>query len=196
MAVNKIKKKDEVIDEAVPVKEYPHHKWYVVSTYSGHEKKVMENINQRIRANEAEEGISQVVVPTQNKIVIKDGKKKNVEDRFFPGYILVKMEMSPVTWPIVRNAEGVIGFVGTTKKPSPLSEKEAQGILKFMQVEQPAFQSTFMVGDAVKVIDGPFTEFVGSVSKINESKGKVEILISVFGRETPVDLDFLQVKKL
>lgn len=171
-------------------------KWYVINSYAGHEKKVMKNIEQRVKANQAEDLVTDVVVPTQNKIVIKEGKKKTIEDRFFPGYILVRMELNDVTWHIIRNAEGVTGFVGTERKPTPLSEQEAEGIMKYMQVEQPAYQSTFLVGDAVKIVDGPFTDFVGSVRDINETKGKVQVLISVFGRETPVDLDFLQVKKL
>lgn len=171
-------------------------KWYVINSYAGHEKKVMKNIEQRVKANQAEDLVTDVVVPTQNKIVIKEGKKKTIEDRFFPGYILVRMELNNVTWHIIRNAEGVTGFVGTERKPTPLSEQEAEGIMKYMQVEQPAYQSTFLVGDAVKIVDGPFTDFVGSVRDINETKGKVQVLISVFGRETPVDLDFLQVKKL
>lgn len=171
-------------------------KWYVINSYAGHEKKVMKNIEQRVKANQAEDLVTDVVVPTQNKIVIKEGKKKTIEDRFFPGYILIRMELNDVTWHIIRNAEGVTGFVGTERKPTPLSEQEAEGIMKYMQVEQPAYQSTFLVGDAVKIVDGPFTDFVGSVRDINEAKGKVQVLISVFGRETPVDLDFLQVKKL
>lgn len=180
----------------VAKKENKNLKWYVINSYAGHEKKVMKNIEQRIKANQAEDLITDVVVPTQNKIIIKEGKKKTIEDRFFPGYILIRMDLNDVTWHIIRNAEGVTGFVGTERKPTPLSEIEAEGIMKYMQVEQPAYQSTFMVGDAVKIVDGPFTDFVGSVRDINETKGKVQVLISVFGRETPVDLDFLQVKKL
>lgn len=187
--------KTKVLENTKP-KYSANHKWFVLSTYAGHENKVLENLKQRISANKAEDMISDIVVPTQNKIVIKEGKKKTVEERFFPGYMLIHMDLNEVTWHIVRNAEGVKGFVGTDRKPTPLSDQEAQGILKYMEVEQPAFQSAFLVGDAVKVVDGPFKEFVGSVREINETKGKVKVLLSVFGRETPVDLDFLQIKKL
>ena len=119
-----------------------------------------------------------------------------MEDRIFPGYVLIKMVMNDHTWQLIRNTDGVTGFVGTEKKPTPLSEKEVKGILAFTDIEQPTYESSFAVGDAVKIVDGPFKDFVGAVSEINEDKGQVRVLISVFGRETPVDLDFLKVNKL
>jgi transcriptional antiterminator NusG len=171
-------------------------KWYILSTYSGHEKKVANQIQQRVKANTLEALVEEVVVPTQEKIVVNEGKKRTVEERLFPGYVLVKMVINDKTWRVVRNAEGVTGFVGTEKKPTPLSEREAKSIMAFMDVKQPAYSPSFSVGDAVKVMDGPFKDFVGSISEINEDKGQVKVLLSIFGRETPIVLDFLQVTRL
>lgn len=171
-------------------------KWYVVNTYSGHEKKAQAQLEQRIEATGSEKSFGEILVPIQNKIVVTEGKKKTVEERIFPGYILVEMEMNDMNWSLVRNTEGVTGFVGTGRTPAPLSKIEVEGIKKFMQVEQPAYQASFSIGDAVKITDGAFADFVGSVKEINEAKGQVKVLISVFGRETPIDLDLLQVKKL
>lgn len=171
-------------------------KWFIINTYSGHEKKVSKLIEEKVKANELEKKIIDIVVPIQDKIVVKEGKKRKVEEKLFPGYVLIQMEMNDDTWRVVRNTEGVTGFVGTEKKPTPLSDQEAKSILAFMDVEQPAYSTTFAVGDAVKVVDGPFKDFVGSINEINETKGQVKVLLSVFGRETPVVLDFLQVNKL
>jgi transcriptional antiterminator NusG len=172
-------------------------RWYIINSYSSHEKKVANLIEQRVKANNLEKYVPKVVVPTQEKIVVKKGEKQTVEERLFPGYILVQMDIDhDESWRIVRTTEGVTGFVGNSKKPSPLSEKEVNGIMKFMDVKQPAYKPSFSVGDAVKVLDGPFKDFVGSISEINEDKGQVKVLLSVFGRETPIVLDFLQVNKL
>jgi transcription termination/antitermination protein NusG len=171
-------------------------KWYVVSTYAGQEKTVMSSIFQRIKANNMEDSITDIVVPTQEVTVVKSGKKKNIEEKFLPGYILVKMVMSDKTWHLVRNTQGVTGFVGTERRPTPLSEQEAKGIIAYTKVQQPTFEASFEVGDSVKVLDGPFKDFVGAISEINENKGQVKVLLSVFGRETPIILDFLQVSKL
>jgi len=174
----------------------PKHKWYVLNTYSGHENKVLNMIMQRIKVNNLEEYISEVVVPTQEKIEVREGKKKTIQEKFLPGYVLINMEMNDETWHIIRNTEGVTGFVGTGKNPTPLSPTEANRILAFMDVEQPEYQTSYAVGDAVKVVDGPFADFVGSISEINTDKGKIKVLLSVFGRETPVILDFLQITRL
>ena len=170
--------------------------WYIVSVYSGQEKRVSNQIKQRTKANSLEDVITEVLVPTQNKIVVSEGKKRTVEEKFLPGYVFVKMEMNDKTWQIIRNTEGVTAFVGTEKKPTPLSAEEVKRILAFTKVEQPSYQANFAVGDAVKVLDGPFTDFVGSISEINDDKGQVTVLLSVFGRETPVYLDFLQITRL
>ncbi len=171
-------------------------KWYIIGSYAGQENTVMNNIIQRVKANNLEDLITEVVVPTQEKIVVKSGKKKTIEEKIFPGYVLVQMVMNDQTWHIIRNTQGVTGFVGTEKRPTALSEKEVKGIIAFTQVKQPSFEASFEVGDSVKVLDGPFKEFVGSISEINEDKGQVKVLLSVFGRETPIVLDFLQVSKL
>jgi transcriptional antiterminator NusG len=171
-------------------------KWYILNTYSGHEKKVANLIELRVKANDLEDQVEEVVVPTQDKIVVNQGKKRTVEEKIFPGYVLIKMVINDQTWRIVRNTEGVTGFVGTSKKPTPLSETEVEGIMNFMDVKQAAYQPSFSVGDAVKVLDGPFKDFVGSISEINEDKGQVKVLLSIFGRETPIVLDFLQVSRL
>lgn len=190
-------KKDQSVSEEKPkTKKNKNHKWYIISTYSGHEKKVANQIKQRAKANDLEDQVSEVVVPTQEKIVVSSGKKRTVEERIFPGYVLICMEMNDATWQIVRNTEGVTSFIGTEKKPTPLSEEEAKGIIAYMDVKQPAYQFSFSVGDAVKVVDGPFADFIGSISEINEDKGQVTVLLSVFGRETPISLDFMKVSKL
>jgi len=171
-------------------------RWYVISTQSGHEQKVADAIEQRVEAIGLEKIITDILVPVQKKIVVKDGKQKVTEERIFPGYVLLKMILDKDTWEIISNTEGVAGFVRTTKRPRPLPDDEVQAIMKFMEIEQPAFQSAFSVGDAVKIKDGAFVDFVGSVSEIDETKGKLKVMISIFGRETPVELEFNQVKKL
>jgi len=170
--------------------------WYIINTYSGHEAKVTNQIKLRVKANNMDDEITEIVVPTQEKIVVSSGKKKTVKEKIFPGYVLIKMKMSDRAWHVIRNTEGVTGFVGSSKKPTPLDPKEVQSILAFMDVKQPTFQAAFAVNDAVKITDGPFKDFVGSVSEINEDKGQVVVLLSVFGRETPVVLDLVKVVRL
>ena len=140
--------------------------------------------------------IIDIKVPTHEAVQIKDGKKATVKEKIFPGYILVKMELDDDTWSTVRTTQGVTGFVGIGNKPTPLPEKEVQVIMKFSQTVAPTYKARFTVKEAVKIIDGPFAEFIGTVDSINEEKGKVTVLVSIFGRETPVELDFLQVAKL
>ena len=189
-----IKVEAQIIKPAVKVE--GKHEWFIVNAYSGHEKRVANQVIQRTKANNLEDYIAEVLVPTQNKIMVSEGKKRTVEEKIFPGYVLVKMIMNDKTWQIIRNTEGVTGFVGTEHKPTPLSLEEVKSIMAFMKVEQPSYQASFAVDDAVKVTDGPFKDFVGSISEINEDKGQVKVLLSVFGRETPVVLDFLQVTRL
>lgn len=175
-------------------------RWYIVASSSGKENKTAELIKQRIKANNYEEKVTEVVVPTQEKIVIKRGKKQTIEERIFPGYILVKMSPDEETFYLVRNTEGVTGFVGTTAKskvPTPLNPKEVEGILAFTKVKQsPVFDTKFQIGEAVKVVEGPFKDIVGTVREINEAKGQVTVLLSMFGQDVPVQLDFLQVSKI
>lgn len=170
--------------------------WFIINTYSGHENRVAKQLEARIKANKMDDQIDQVLVPTQEKIVVSKGKKKTVQEKIFPGYVLLEMELNDETWQLVRNTEGVTGFVGTKKRPTPLAKDELKSILAFTKVKQPTYQTSFSVGDAVKVVDGPFVDLVGSINEINQDKGQVKVLLSVFGRETPVELDFAQVKKL
>ncbi len=170
--------------------------WYVVHTYSGHEKKVASALKQRVESMGLKDKIFQVVIPTRNIVVVRSGKKHELKERIFPGYILVKMILDDNSWLAVRTTQGVTAFVGTGNKPTPISQKEVDTILRFMHMEAPKYKATFTVGEAVKIVDGPFSEFLGTVDSIDNEKGKVKVLVSIFGRETPVELDFLQVSKL
>jgi len=168
--------------------------WYVIHSYSGYENKVKKNLKSRIESMGMEDFIFQVVVPTEEVVELRDGRRRTVEQRIFPGYILVDMIMTDESWFVVRNTPGVTGFVGSGTEPTPLRQEEADKILKRMEEEAPKVKVSFRVGDAVRVVDGPFTDFLGTVDLLNLEKGKVRILVSFFGRETPVELDFLQVK--
>ncbi|RJR15400.1 transcription termination/antitermination protein NusG [Candidatus Microgenomates bacterium] len=170
--------------------------WYVVHTYSGHENKVAHALKQRVETMGLIDKIFDVVVPTRSVVTVKHGKKEEGNEKIFPGYILVKMVLEDASWLCVRTTPGVTAFVGAGNKPTSISEKEVNAILKFMKMEAPKYKATFSVGEAVKIVDGPFADFLGSVSEINQEKGKVKVLVSIFGRETPVELDFLQVSKL
>ncbi len=174
----------------------PNAKWYVVHTYSGHENKVEATLKQRIVMNHLQDKIIDIKVPTHDQVQIKEGKKSTIKEKIFPGYILVKMELNDDTWSLVRTTQGVTSFVGMGNKPTALPEKEVQTIMKFMEVASPRYKVRFEQSEAVKIIDGPFADFVGTVSEINDEKGKVTVLVSIFGRETPVELDFLQISKL
>lgn len=170
--------------------------WYVVHTYSGHESKVATTLKQRIQSQKLQDKILDILVPTQEKIEIKEGKKNKVREKIFPGYLLIRMILDDNTWLAVRTTPGITSFVGMSNRPTPLPDEEVGTIQKFMKMEAPKFKTTFSVGEAVKIVDGPFSEFLGSISEIDEAKGKVKVLVSIFGRETPVELDFLQVAKL
>lgn len=175
----------------------PNAKWYVVHTYSGHENKVATALKQRVESEHLENKILDVLVPTQDKIEIRSGKKNTVKEKIFPGYILVKMILDDNSWLAVRTTQGVTGFVGIGNKPTPIPTQEVRTIVKFMtQGAAPTFKDVFMVDDTVKIIDGPFSEFIGKVDSVDKEHGKVRVLVSIFGRETPVELDFLQVQKL
>lgn len=170
--------------------------WFVVHVYSGHEQKVSATLKKRIKSLNIEDKIFDIMIPTQEKIEIKEGKRKNIRERILPGYILVKMLMSDETWFVVRNTPGVTGFVGFASRPIPLPESEVKTIFKYSKMKAPKYKTSFSKSEAVKIIDGPFADFVGSVEEINEDQGKLKVLVSIFGRETPVELDFLQVSKL
>jgi len=171
-------------------------KWYIVHTYSGYEERVKRNLEQRIKFMDATADIAQVVIPTEDEIEIRDGQRKTVTKKLFPGYVLVEMNMNDKSWNVVRNTPGVIGFVGSGNKPTPLAEGEVGAILKQMKGGAPKVKVGFTRGESVRVKDGPFVDFVGTVDEVNTEKGRVKVLLSIFGRETPVQLDFLQVEKL
>lgn len=170
--------------------------WYVVHCYSGYENKVKHNLEQRIESMDMANQIFQVVVPTEEEIEVKEGKRRTVERRVFPGYILVQMLMNDDSWYVVRNTPGVTGFVGMGNKPTPLRTEEVSSILKRMEAEAPKVKVTFKPGQKVRIVDGPFNDFMGTVDEINMDKAKVRVMVSFFGRETPVELDFLQVEKM
>ena len=177
-------------------KSHPNAKWYVVHTYSGHENKVAVTLKQRIESEHLEGQILDVLVPMQDKIEIKGGKKVNIKEKIFPGYILVKMVLDDASWLAVRTTQGVTSFVGMGNKPTPISDAEVATIIKFTQEEAPVYKQVFAQSDTVKIVDGPFAEFIGKVDNVDEERGKVKVLVSIFGRETPVELDFLQVQKI
>lgn len=170
--------------------------WYVVHTQSGFEAKASESLMQRVKTLGFEEKIFEVIIPMRDIITIKKGKKKEGKEKVFPGYILVRMILDNDSWLVVRTTQGITGFVGAGTKPTPISEKEVEAIMRFVKQEQPKFKAKFSTGEAVKVTDGPFSDFIGTIDLIDEDKGKVTVLVSIFGRETPVELDFLQVSKL
>lgn len=171
-------------------------RWYVVHTYSGHENKVAANLKQRIETQKLTHKIFEIVVPTRNVVKVSHGKKEEIKEKIFPGYILVKMILDDDSWLAVRTTQGVTAFVGAGNKPTPISDREVDAIRKFMAMEAPKYKASFSVSEAVKIVDGPFADFLGSIESIDEEKGKVKVLVSIFGRETPVELDFLQIAKL
>ena len=171
-------------------------RWYIVHTYSGYEERVKRSLEQRIKTMDAADKIFQVVIPTEDEIEIRGGQRRTVTKKIFPGYVLVEMQMDDKSWHVVRNTPGITGFVGGGNKPTPLAEDEVKHILKQMQDGSPQVKVGFRKGESVRVIDGPFTDFIGTVDEINMGKGKVKILLSLFGRETSVELDFLQVERL
>jgi len=171
-------------------------RWYVVHTYSGHENKVAETLKQRAQTLNLTDKILSVLIPTQEKIQIKRGQRKTVNEKIFPGYMLVQMELTDDSWLAVRTTQGVTGFVGMGNKPTPLPRHEVDAIKKYMTQAAPQYKAEFTEGEAVRIADGPFNDFLGTVSNIDEEKGKVTVLVNFFNRENPVELDFLQVVKV
>jgi transcriptional antiterminator NusG len=182
-------------DDAADLKEDNERHWYVVHCYSGQENKVRHSIEQRIETMGMQDRIFDVVVPTEEEIEVREGKRRTIERRVFPGYILVQMIMDEDSWYVVRNTPGVTGFVGMGNEPTPLRPEEVSQIMRRMEAEAPKIKVTFRPGQKVRIIDGPFNEFIGTVGDIDMEKAKVRVLVSFFGRETPVELDFLQVEK-
>lgn len=171
-------------------------KWYIVHTYAGHEGKVAKSLKQRVEAMGFEDRVFDVMIPMRDTIKVSQGKKETVQEKIFPGYILVKMILDDESWLLVRTTSGVTAFIGAGNKPTPISDKEVEAIQAFMDMKEPLYKAAFVKGEAVKIIDGPFADFLGTVDQIDEAKGKINVLVSIFGRETPVELDFLQVAKL
>jgi transcriptional antiterminator NusG len=176
--------------------EDPKASWYVVHTASGHEVRVSETLRQRVETMSLQDKIFELLVPTQDRVIIRGGKKSTIKEKIFPGYLLVKMIVDDPTWLAVRTTPGITGFVGTGNKPTPLSNEEVINIQKFISAPAPRFKTKFSVGEAIKITDGPFADFLGTIHEIDEEKGKVKVLVSIFGRETPVELDFLQIQKV
>ena len=170
--------------------------WFVIHTYSGYEDRVKKNLEQRIKAMDSGDEVFQVTVPTEEEIEVKNGQRHTVTKKILPGDVLVQMKLSDQSWSVVRNTPGVTGFVGSENKPIPLREEEVSQILKQMEAEAPKVKIGFRKGQSIRVTDSPFIDFVGVVDDISAEKGKVKVLLSLFGRETPVELDFLQVEKL
>lgn len=181
--------------EAGEVIATPEGQWYVLHTYSGYENKVKKSIESRVDALDLGDRVYEIVVPTQEEIEIRNGQRFPIHRKVFPGYVLVRMQMDDETWYALRNTPGVTGFVNVNNKPVPLGETEVQSILKGMTAEAPKVKMSFQMGDTVRIIDGPFADFRGEIDEINNEKGKIKVLVSFFGRETPVELDFLQAEK-
>jgi transcriptional antiterminator NusG len=173
-----------------------HAKWYVLHSNSGHEVRVSQTLKQRIESMGLTDRYYEILVPTQDRVVVRGGKKATVKEKIFPGYILVKMILDDTTWLAARTTPGITGFVGIGDQPTPLSEAEVKNIQKFVSSPAPRFKTKLSAGEAVKITDGPFTDFLGTIHEVDEAKGKIKVLVSIFGRETPVELDFLQVTKV
>lgn len=169
--------------------------WYVLHTYSGYEDSVAWNLKQRIESMGMQDKIFDALVPKEKKIKIKDGKRATVEEKIFPGYVLVNMIVTDDSWYVVRNTPNVTGFVGSGTIPTPIAEEEWSYLQKRMGTEEPKFKVDLQTGELVKITDGPFKDYEGKIGEIDEAKGKVKVMVTIFGRETPVELDFLQVKK-
>jgi len=185
---------DELL-EGEAIQEGDGRAWYVVHCYSGYENKVRHNLEQRIETMGMKDKIFDIVVPTEEEIEVREGKRRTVERRVFPGYILVNMILSEESWYVVRNTPGVTGFVGMGNNPTPLRPEEVSQIIKRMEAEAPRIKVTFKSGERVRIVDGPFNDFRGTVSEIDMERAKVRVMVNFFGRETPVELDFLQVEK-
>jgi len=169
--------------------------WYVIHSYSGYENKVMKNLHHRIESMDMQDKIFQVVVPTEEEVELRDGQRRTIERRVFPGYILVEMILDEDSWYVVRNTPGVTGFVGSGTKPTPLRQDEVDKIIKRMDAEVPKIKVSFKVGQKVRIVEGPFEDFMGTVDEIDLERARVRVLVNFFGRETPIELDFLQVER-
>lgn len=173
--------------------EHPRAKWYIIHTYSGHENKVALTLKQRAETKGFLDKIFKLFIPTQQKVVISEGKKRKVNEKLFPGYIYINMLLDEDSWKIVRGTQGVTGFVGTGTTPTPLPESEVAALMKYVVTETPKFEMKFMEGDSVKILEGPFADKIGTISEVNHDQGKVKVTVSFFGTEVPLELDFAQI---
>jgi len=174
----------------------PKARWYILHTYSGYEQKVAQVLRQRIKSFKQEDKFFEILIPAEKRMRIRGGKRFAKEEMLFPGYIFVKMVLDDNSWMVARETQGVTGFVGVGDKPTPVVNKEVNAIRQYLLAEKPKFKASFSVGEAVKIIDGPFVDFLGTIDSIDKEKGKLKVMVSVFGRETPLELDFLQVRKI
>ncbi len=170
--------------------------WYVIHTYSGYEDAVARNLKQRIESLGMEDKIFSVIVPKEKKVKIKNGKRKVIEEKIYPGYVLVEMFVTDDSWYVVRNTPNVTGFIGAGTTPLPISREEIDSLKKRMSQEEPRFEIALVPGDAIKIVDGPFKDFDGKVSDVDKDRGKIKVLVNMFGRDTPLEIDSLQIKKL
>ncbi len=183
-------------EESGEINEPTEGKWYVLHTYSGYENKVKKTIESRVEALDLNDQVFEIVViPMEEVVEVKEGQRRTVQRKVFPGYVLVRMDLSDDTWYAIRNTPGVTGFINIDNKPVPLADEAVQKIVKGMTAETPVVKMTFQIGDTVRIIDGPFADFRGEIDEINNEKGKIRVLVSFFGRETPVELDFLQAER-
>ena len=171
-------------------------RWYVLHTYSGYEENVSNNLKQRIESMDMEDKIFNILIPTEKKIKIKNGKRKIVTEKIFPGYVLVRMIVTDESWYVVRNTPNVTGFIGSGTTPNPISDEEMEYLQKRMGLEEPKYKIDLSMNTPVRIIDGPFKNFEGKITEVDEDRGKIKVLVTIFGRETPVELDFLQIKKI
>jgi len=175
---------------------HPRAKWYIVHTYSGHENRVAQTLKSRAEIKGFTDKIFKVFIPSQDKVVVSEGKKRKVKERLFPGYVYVNMLLDEDSWAFVRNTQGITGFIGSGSTPTPLHENEVIALMKYVVTETPKFEMKYQEGDSVKITEGPFADSIGKISEVNEDQGKVKVLVSFFGKEVPIELEFSQIASL
>ena len=176
--------------------EHPRAKWYIVHTYSGHENRVAQTLKSRSEIKGFTDKIFKVFIPSQEKVVVSEGKKRKVKERLFPGYVYINMLLDEDSWAFVRNTQGITGFIGSGATPTPLPENEVVALMKYVVAETPKFEMKYQEGDSVKITEGPFADSIGKISEVNEDQGKVKVLVSFFGKEVPIELEFSQIASL
>ncbi|NBO17325.1 MAG: transcription termination/antitermination factor NusG [Proteobacteria bacterium] len=175
---------------------HPRAKWYIVHTYSGHENRVAQTLKSRAEIKGFTDKIFKVFIPSQEKVVVSEGKKRKVKERLFPGYVYINMLLDEDSWAFVRNTQGITGFIGSGATPTPLPENEVVALMKYVVTETPKFEMKYQEGDSVKITEGPFADSIGRISEVNDDQGKVKVLVSFFGKEVPIELEFSQITSL